>query len=140
MFDLENSVEVTQVLILIMHNAPTSISAAAALLKTIPWFAKPREAPPIMAIETREKILVLQLTQRWLSQRCIQGPKNLLPSSQLCHLSEDREKQAAASSIKGVVGSKGNTAPTAPSVINANPSSVYILIRHNPNVLMLLIT
>jgi hypothetical protein len=55
------------------------------------------------------------------------GPKNRLRRSSRYALGELAEKQPAASSTKGVVGSTGTMMPTAPSASNKHPHTVRIV-------------
>lgn len=68
-------------------------------------------------------IFTRRLMQRFCSQSRIIGPNVSLASSQRCHFSEERAKQAADNNMKGVVGSNGKTTPSAPSPRNTNPNT-----------------
>ena len=60
---------------------------------------------------------------RWPSHSATRGPKVLWRSSHRWNRGEDRAKQAAARSMKGVVGSTGRTSPAMPSPTATNPAA-----------------
>ncbi len=60
---------------------------------------------------------------RFLSQSIIASPKYGMEVSQECTLGEDLEKQKAARSKNGVVGTIGNNAPMKPKTTNIQPKT-----------------
>lgn len=72
----------------------------------------------IATVETR-------LTRGLIAPRSRQsrmaGPKRGWVISQLCRRSDEREKQYAASNMKGTVGKSGSTAPNKPNATLIKP-------------------
>ena len=69
-----------------------------------------------------------RMTRRSFQSRMI-GPIVRCPSNQPCSLSEPLEKQNAASSRKGVVGSNGRNSPRKASPTQEQPATLYKNLR-----------
>lgn len=111
-----------QVLISRMKESPISNKTPPAIFRPTCSTAKRTEYPPTRTIVRILMNFTRQVMQRCSSQFRIMGPKVSLASNQRCQRSEERAKQAADKSTKGVVGSNGKTMPRVPSPRNTNPN------------------
>ena len=107
-------------------------SHATMLISAIPTAASvPRNhVPSTRAIDRANVTITKPQAFRFASRgtvlsRChreMNGPNTRFASRRWWRAGEDRTKQAAASSMNGVVGSTGRNAPTAPRAVNSSPS------------------
>ncbi len=104
---------------------PIAISANAASLIRLSSTAKAIDVPPIPSISAIETILVRRPIQRLVSQLRIMGPNNLLLSSHWCHFCDEREKNHAAKSRNGVVGTTGSNTPAIARPRSRKPRDLY---------------
>src|SRR5690349_15346460 len=85
---------------------------------------KPATTEPT-AIITVASCLARSGTARFARQSSIHGPKRGCPSSQRSQRALPREKQKAASSTKGTVGSNGRKMPTKPAPRLSQPAASH---------------
>jgi len=101
--------------------SPITAAEATVNLSHVARFPRTRlQATPAMT-----KVTAHQRTAGVMDRCCFQccrcGPNRRECRSAACSLGDERAKQAAANSRKGVVGRPGRSSPTAASAVDASP-------------------